>query len=85
MAWASGSLGLFVLRPATIGLAFRLRGQYDIDIRGFDTTTATKGSGLTNMTDRVKALGGEVEMTSAPGRGTQLHGSSPVEAVGVSA
>jgi signal transduction histidine kinase len=62
-----------------------LRFEMADDGRGFDTDTATKGAGLTNMTDRVDALGGEVEVTSAPGRGTQLHGSLPVVAVGMPA
>ncbi len=44
------------------------------DGTGFDVATTKKGSGLTNMADRVDALGGEVEVTSAPGRGTTLHG-----------
>jgi len=62
-----------------------LRFEVADDGKGFDTATTTKGSGLTNMTDRVDALGGEVEVTSAPGRGTQLHGSLPVVAVAVPA
>jgi signal transduction histidine kinase len=49
---------------------------------GFDVTATAKGSGLTNMADRVDALDGDVQLTSAPGRGTQLCGSLPVAAVG---
>jgi signal transduction histidine kinase len=62
-----------------------LRFEVADDGRGFDTASTTRGSGLTNMTDRVDALGGEVEVTSAPGRGTQVHGSLPVVAVAVPA
>jgi signal transduction histidine kinase len=52
------------------------------DGRGFDVVTTAKGSGLTNMADRVDALGGEVQVTSALGCGTELRGSLPVVAAG---
>ncbi len=45
---------------------------------GFDVATTARGSGLTNMADRVDALGGEVQLTSAPGCGTRLRGTLPV-------
>lgn len=38
--------------------------------RGFEP--ATIGTGLTNMTDRVSAIGGELVIDSAPGRGTRV-------------
>jgi signal transduction histidine kinase len=37
---------------------------------GFDP--ATTGTGLTNMTDRVSAIGGDLIIDTAPGRGTRL-------------
>jgi signal transduction histidine kinase len=44
---------------------------------GFDPAKAgAQGSGLTNMTDRVDALGGELAIESAPGR-TRLIGGLP--------
>jgi signal transduction histidine kinase len=49
----------------------------DDDGDGFDPTTA-RGSGLTNMRDRVEALGGALEVTSAPGAGTTVHGRIPL-------
>jgi signal transduction histidine kinase len=55
-----------------------LRFEIADDGKGFAVAGTSKGSGLTNMADRIDALGGEVEVTSAPGRGTQLHGSLPV-------
>jgi signal transduction histidine kinase len=55
------------------------------DGRGFDLATTAKGSGLTNMADRVDALGGELRINSALGRGTQLLGSLPLLAAGVAA
>ncbi len=38
--------------------------------RGFDP--ATIGTGLTNMTDRVSAIGGDLVIDTAPGRGTRI-------------
>jgi signal transduction histidine kinase len=48
------------------------------DGRGFDPATTPPGSGLQNMTDRVEALGGTVDVASAPGRGTTITGRIPV-------
>ncbi len=45
---------------------------------GFDVDGTAKGSGLTNMADRLDALGGKVTVESSPGRGTELCGSLPV-------
>jgi signal transduction histidine kinase len=61
--------------------------RFDVadDGEGFDVTTTAKGSGLINMTDRVDALDGAVQLTSEPGRGTRLSGSLPVAAVGAAA
>jgi signal transduction histidine kinase len=49
------------------------------DGRGFDPNTTTKGTGLTNIADRLASLGGEVEVRSKPGEGTELTGRIPVE------
>jgi signal transduction histidine kinase len=48
---------------------------------GFDAATVRKGSGLTNMADRLDALGGGVDIDSTPGRGTCLSGRVPTLAV----
>ncbi len=45
--------------------------------KGFDPASVKRGAGLTNMTDRVDALGGRLEMTSTPGTGTRIQGSLP--------
>ena len=45
---------------------------------GFDPRVTRYGSGLTNMRDRVEALGGSLEVTSAPGAGTTVAGGVPV-------
>jgi signal transduction histidine kinase len=49
------------------------------DGAGFDVATAKRGSGLTNMTDRLDALGGAMEITSQPGVGTTVSGILPAE------
>jgi signal transduction histidine kinase len=45
---------------------------------GFDSTLVKRGAGLTNMADRIDALGGTLEVASAPGDGTSVSGSVPV-------
>jgi signal transduction histidine kinase len=47
------------------------------DGKGFDMGSVRRGAGLTNMEDRIDALGGRIEMSSAPGRGTRVQGSLP--------
>jgi signal transduction histidine kinase len=47
------------------------------DGRGFDPS-AVSGSGLTNMRDRLDALGGALEVRSSPGGGTTISGRIPV-------
>jgi signal transduction histidine kinase len=49
------------------------------DGEGFDPARA-RGSGLTNMRDRVEAVGGTLTITSAPSEGTAVRGQIPVEA-----
>jgi signal transduction histidine kinase len=52
------------------------------DGAGFDPAATPKGSGLTNMADRLAALGGELEIRSAPGKGTTVRGRVPAGAEG---
>ena len=55
------------------------------DGRGFDISTTIRGNGLTNMEDRLDALGGSLLMSSSPVHGTTLRASIPVaSAVAVS-
>jgi signal transduction histidine kinase len=58
-----------------------LRLEVEDDGAGFDAETAT-GTGLTNMRDRLEALGGRFEVRSAPGRGTTVVGSVPLGGAG---
>jgi signal transduction histidine kinase len=60
-------------------------GQYLVftvtdDGKGFDPATTPKGTGLQGMADRLGALGGTIDITSTPGRGTQLTGRVPATA-----
>jgi signal transduction histidine kinase len=48
------------------------------DGRGFDPSTAKKGAGLQNMEDRLDALGGSVEVESAPGSGATVTVRLPI-------
>jgi signal transduction histidine kinase len=45
---------------------------------GFDPDTVTTGSGITNITERITALDGQLQVDSAPGEGTTLKASIPV-------
>ena len=51
------------------------------DGSGFDPAQYPPGSGLGNMVDRVAALGGTLEITSVPSRGTMVAGRVPLPAV----
>ncbi|HET7928834.1 MAG TPA: GAF domain-containing sensor histidine kinase [Actinomycetota bacterium] len=48
------------------------------DGRGFDPGAADRGTGLQGMADRLDAIGGELRVDSAPGRGTTVVGRIPV-------
>ena len=45
---------------------------------GFDPAATPRGAGLQNMADRIAALGGTLEVRSAPGQGTTVTGRVPV-------
>jgi signal transduction histidine kinase len=44
---------------------------------GFDPNETPSGAGLTNMHDRIAAVGGTLTVDSRPSHGTRLHGSVP--------
>ena len=56
------------------GLAFEIRD----DGHGFDTSVASLGTGLQGIVDRVAAIGGTLDVRSAPGQGTTITGRIPV-------
>jgi signal transduction histidine kinase len=47
------------------------------DGTGYNTSRTPMGSGLRNMADRLAALGGRLEVRSAPGQGTTITGNLP--------
>ncbi|MFZ0179065.1 MAG: sensor histidine kinase, partial [Candidatus Dormiibacterota bacterium] len=57
-----------------------LRFEVQDDGKGFDAFTTRKGAGLTNMSDRVDALGGSLEVESQTSAGTCVRGQLPVPA-----
>ena len=58
-------------------LSFRIEDDGD----GFDTTVTGPGHGLTNLSDRVAALGGALRIESSPGAGTTVIGRVPATVV----
>ena len=58
------------------------QGQLCVEVaddgRGFDVSTTIRGNGLTNMEDRLDALGGTLHIASSPGNGTTLRAAVPV-------
>ena len=56
-----------------------LRFEIADDGTGFDADQVTRGRGLSNLEDRVGALGGELTISSTLGEGTQIIGSLPAQ------
>ena len=48
---------------------------------GYDARHTPMGSGLRNMSDRLAALGGRLEIQSAPGQGTTITAELPATSV----
>ena len=55
-----------------------LRFKIADDGDGFDPAAVKTGSGIAGMADRMATVGGRVEITSAPGKGTTLTGTVPI-------
>jgi signal transduction histidine kinase len=55
------------------------------DGTGFDTATASHGTGLQGMADRLAAAGGTLRISSAPGSGTTISGRLPVSELAATA
>ena len=60
--------------------ASELRFEVEDDGRGFDVATVRRGTGLTNLADRLDALGGRLHIDSRVGDGCRLRGSLPLRA-----
>jgi len=69
---ASGASAVAISLERNGDLRFAVRD----DGPGFDASVA--GNGLVNMRDRVAAVGGTLEITSAVGKGTEVVGTVPV-------
>jgi signal transduction histidine kinase len=72
----AGASTVSVRLSATNG---RLTFSVTDDGAGFDPEATSRGAGLTNMADRLAALGGDVRIQSEPGRGTTVTGRVPVK------
>jgi signal transduction histidine kinase len=55
----------------------RAHFSVDDDGPGFDPALTTRGAGLTNLSDRVAAVGGTLRIDARPGRGTRISGDIP--------
>ncbi|MDP8957293.1 MAG: histidine kinase [Actinomycetota bacterium] len=56
-----------------------VRFRIDDDGRGFDPRLARQGTGVQGMMDRLDAVGGRLDISSEPGRGTSVEGVVPIE------
>jgi signal transduction histidine kinase len=70
-----GATCVVSLREDEGALFFEVRD----DGAGFDLGAHGSGHGFVNMGDRVGAIGGSVNVESAPGAGTRIYGMVPVE------
>ena len=75
--YAGASRATVTLSSAPDGLSFAVTD----DGLGFDQSTTSYGTGLQGMADRLEALGGALQVDSAPGSGTTVSGRLPVAAV----
>jgi signal transduction histidine kinase len=71
--YANASSVTVTLTPTDGAVRFEVVDDGD----GFDPATVTRGAGLTNMEDRLGAVNGVLTITSVPGKGTSLVGSTP--------
>ena len=67
---------------ATVTLGER-DGAVTFEVRddgsGFDAATVSRGAGLNGIADRLDTVGGTVAVESAPGQGTSITGTVPIE------
>jgi signal transduction histidine kinase len=65
-----------------VDIALNYNGALQFEVRddgsGFDGHAPTSGTGLTNLHDRLSAVGGELSIESSPGAGTRVTGKVPV-------
>jgi hypothetical protein len=68
--------------PGTDGGAPGTDGSGPGADRRLDVADGGPGADLQAMADRIDALGGEIRIDPAPGRGTRISGSVPATAIG---
>jgi signal transduction histidine kinase len=68
------------VRAISVSLAVNgdLHFEVSDDGGGFDRDLVTTAAGLTNMSDRIAAVGGVLSIQTAPGRGTCVSGTVPL-------
>lgn len=71
---SGGSSVLVVLDESDGHLRFEVRDDGD----GFDLSSTGRGTGISNMADRLDAVEGVLEVSSEPGRGTVVSGRIPL-------
>jgi hypothetical protein len=57
----------------------RVSFSVEDDGAGFDPGDVEPGAGLTNLTDRVAAVGGTLQIDGGPGRGARITGEIPIQ------
>ena len=66
----------------TIAVSLAVNEDLDFEVKddgsGFDREQVTSSAGLTNMSDRLAAVGGVLVIRTAPGRGTRVCGTVPL-------
>jgi signal transduction histidine kinase len=70
----NGARATVSVREERDGLTFEVAD----DGAGFDPAAQPNGAGLTNMGDRLGALGGRLSVASTPGKGTRVAGTIPL-------
>ena len=72
--YAGATMAEVALSASDTQLRFEVRD----DGKGFDVASIRRGAGLTNMTDRIEALGGSLKIDSRSEEGTRIAGSLPI-------
>ncbi len=85
IAGDGGAPGTGSRGPGTNGGPPGTDGRGPRSDRGWDAGGGGSGADLQAMADRIDALGGEIHIDPAPGRGTRISGSVPANAIGLPA